>query len=124
MPWQAILRGDPNAEHLPRAVQRRVRSLPSRARIDGSGHPNGKRGDEISIGAQIISVADAWTAMLSDRAYRTALSVADAREEMLRGAGSQFEGTIVAALLDVVDQPDRVRVRHHAAAVLSDVAPD
>jgi len=78
-------------------------------RIDGKGYPNGKRGGEISIGAQIISVADAWTAMLSDRAYRTALSPADAREEMLRCAGTQFEGSIVAALLDIVDQPDHVR---------------
>jgi two-component system cell cycle response regulator len=92
-------------------------------RIDGKGYPNGKRGDQISIGAQIISVADAWTAMLSDRAYRTALSVAEAREEMLHGAGTQFEGTIVAALLDIVDQPDRIRFRRHAAAALSDVTP-
>ena len=85
-------------------------------RVDGKGYPNGKRGGEISIGAQIISVADAWTAMLSDRAYRTALPIAEAREEMLRGAGTQFEGTVVAALLDIVDQPDRVRLHSHAAA--------
>jgi len=38
-------------------------------RIDGAGYPNGKRANEISIEAQIISVADAWTAMLSDRPY-------------------------------------------------------
>jgi two-component system cell cycle response regulator len=91
-------------------------------RIDGTGYPNGKRGDQISIGAQIISVADAWTAMLSDRAYRTALSVAEAREEMLRGAGTQFEGTVVAALLDIVDQPDYVRLHSPVAAVLRGAA--
>jgi two-component system, cell cycle response regulator len=74
-------------------------------RIDGTGYPNGKRGDEISVEAQIISVADAWTAMLSDRPYRNALSTAEARRELLRGAGTQFEGGIVAALLDLADQP-------------------
>jgi diguanylate cyclase (GGDEF)-like protein/putative nucleotidyltransferase with HDIG domain len=90
-------------------------------RIDGKGYPNGKRGDEISIAAQIISVADAWTAMLSDRAYRTALPIAEAREEMLRGAGTQFEGSIVAALLDIVDQPDYVR-RHSATTAVQHAA--
>lgn len=85
-------------------------------RIDGSGYPNGKRGNEISIEAQIISVADAWTAMLSDRPYRAALSIDEAREQMLNGAGTQFEGSIVAALLDIVDQPDQVQLRSYAVA--------
>jgi HD-GYP domain-containing protein (c-di-GMP phosphodiesterase class II) len=91
-------------------------------RFDGMGYPAGKRGDEISVAAQIISVADAWTAMLSDRAYRPALSVAEARDEMLNGAGTQFDGSIVAALLDIIDQPDHVRPRRQRAAALSDAA--
>ncbi|HEX5197389.1 MAG TPA: diguanylate cyclase [Gaiellales bacterium] len=82
-------------------------------RIDGSGYPNGKRGSEISIEAQVISVADAWTAMLSDRPYRSALSIDEAREQMLRGAGTQFEASLVAALLDIVDDTYH---RLHAAA--------
>jgi two-component system cell cycle response regulator len=77
-------------------------------RIDGGGYPNGTRGNEISIEAQIISVADAWTAMLSDRPYRAALTIDEAREQMLNGAATQFEGSIVAALLDIVDHPDHV----------------
>jgi diguanylate cyclase (GGDEF)-like protein/putative nucleotidyltransferase with HDIG domain len=74
-------------------------------RIDGAGYPTGKRGSEISVEAQVISVADSWTAMLSDRPYRAALSTGEARQEMLDGAGTQFDGSIVAALLDIVDQP-------------------
>lgn len=85
-------------------------------RIDGGGYPNGKRGNEISIEAQIISVADAWTAMLSDRPYRAALSINEAREQMLSGAGTQFEGSIVAALLDIVDHPVYAQVRSLALA--------
>jgi two-component system, cell cycle response regulator len=85
-------------------------------RLDGSGYPNGKRGNEISIEAQIISVADAWTAMLSDRPYRAALSTDEARQQMLNGAGTQFEGSIVAALLDIVDHPGHVQLRLHAPA--------
>ncbi len=85
-------------------------------RIDGSGYPNGKHGNAISIEAQIISVADAWTAMLSDRPYRAALSADEAREQMLNGAGTQFEGSIVAALLDILDHPGHVPPRSYAAA--------
>jgi two-component system cell cycle response regulator len=85
-------------------------------RIDGGGYPNGKRGSQISIEAQVISVADAWTAMLSDRPYRAALSIAEAREQMLNGAGTQFEGSIVSALLDIVDQPDHQLHSHLMAA--------
>jgi two-component system, cell cycle response regulator len=83
-------------------------------RIDGSGYPYGKRGNEISIEAQIISVADAWTAMLSDRPYRAALCTDLAREQLLDGAGTQFEGSIVAALLDIIDHPDHVPLKSHA----------
>ena len=84
-------------------------------RIDGGGYPNGKHGNEITIEAQIISVADAWTAMLSDRPYRAALSTDEAREQMLRGAGTKFEGRIVAHLLDIIDQSDHVPQRVYAA---------
>jgi putative two-component system response regulator len=43
-------------------------------RWDGSGYPEGKKGDEISLGGQIVGIAEAWTAILESRAYRTAMS--------------------------------------------------
>jgi HD-GYP domain-containing protein (c-di-GMP phosphodiesterase class II) len=56
------------------------------------------------------------TAMLSDRPYRAALSIDEAREQMLNGAGTQFEGSIVAHLLDIVDHSDHVLRRAYAVA--------
>jgi putative nucleotidyltransferase with HDIG domain len=73
-------------------------------RVDGRGYPSAKRGGEISIEARIIAAADAWTAMLADRPYRAALPLDEARRELLRGAGGQFDPSVVACLLDMLDQ--------------------
>jgi diguanylate cyclase (GGDEF)-like protein/putative nucleotidyltransferase with HDIG domain len=73
-------------------------------RFDGTGYPAGLAGELISIEARIIAVADAWTAMLADRPYRPALSPAVAREELLQGAGSQFDPVVIAALIDLLDR--------------------
>ncbi len=68
-------------------------------RVNGSGYPAGKRANEISIQAKIISVCDAWAAMRADRAYRPALAVEAARQQLQAGAGSQFDPTVVEAFL-------------------------
>ena len=68
-------------------------------RVDGGGYPHGLAGNEIPIGARIIKVADAVDAMLSDRPYRNALSVAVVREELLEFCGTQFDPGVVHALL-------------------------
>lgn len=64
-------------------------------RYDGRGYPLGLKGKEIPFKARIIAVADAWDAMLSDRPYRRALSVGEAREEMVRNRGTQFDPEVV-----------------------------
>lgn len=64
-------------------------------RIDGKGYPEGLTGDEIPFMARIIAVADAFDAMISDRHYRTRLKFEDARVQLLRGAGSQFDRDII-----------------------------
>jgi HD-GYP domain-containing protein (c-di-GMP phosphodiesterase class II) len=81
-------------------------------RIDGRGYPMGLSGTEIPIGARIIAVADAWDAMTSDRPYRTALAHDVALGELLRGRGTQWDGSVVdafAATLPGVEvvQPER-----------------
>jgi diguanylate cyclase (GGDEF)-like protein/putative nucleotidyltransferase with HDIG domain len=81
-------------------------------RPDGRGYPANKRGEEISIEAKIISVADAWTAMLADRPYRAALTPGQARAEILAGRGSQFDERAVDALLAITDAD---MIRPHAA---------
>jgi diguanylate cyclase (GGDEF)-like protein/putative nucleotidyltransferase with HDIG domain len=70
-------------------------------RIDGAGYPLGLSGDQISLEARIIHVADAFTAMTRDRPYRKALPRNDALAELARHAGSQFDADVVAALVSV-----------------------
>jgi putative nucleotidyltransferase with HDIG domain len=67
--------------------------------FDGTGYPRGLRGNEIPLGARIFAVADALDAMISDRAYRKALPMAHAREEIQRCAGTQFDPKVVEVFL-------------------------
>jgi len=72
-------------------------------RWDGRGYPDGLAAAEIPLGARIISVADSWDAMTSDRPYRKALSHEIAVIELRRCAGAQFDPTIVRAFIEVLD---------------------
>jgi diguanylate cyclase (GGDEF)-like protein/putative nucleotidyltransferase with HDIG domain len=69
--------------------------------IDGTGYPMGLSGEQISLEARIIHVADAYTAMTRDRPYRKALPEDDALAELARHAGSQFDADVVAALVSL-----------------------
>ena len=71
-------------------------------RWDGKGYPNGLKGDEISIQARIIAIADTYDAMMSDRAYRQAFSKKKVIAEMRRCAGKQFDPEIVEAFIEMV----------------------
>jgi HD-GYP domain-containing protein (c-di-GMP phosphodiesterase class II)/GAF domain-containing protein len=73
-------------------------------RVDGAGYPHALAGVAIPLEARILAVADAYEAMTSDRPYRDALSVATARAELRRGAGSQFDREVVAAFEKVLDR--------------------
>lgn len=84
---------------LPEAVREMVRH--DHEHFDGSGYPGGLAGEEIPIGARIILVVDSYHAMTSDRPYRKALSESDARAELGRHSGSQFDPSVVAAFLKV-----------------------
>jgi putative nucleotidyltransferase with HDIG domain len=69
--------------------------------FDGSGYPRGLRGEEIPLGARIFAIADAFDAMTSDRPYRKGMSVEQARDELKRCAGTQFDPHIVEVFLDM-----------------------
>ena len=73
-------------------------------RPDGGGYPYGLSGAAIPLEARILAVADAYEAMTADRVYRPALGQAAAREELEAGAGSQFDGVVVEALLTALDR--------------------
>jgi HD-GYP domain-containing protein (c-di-GMP phosphodiesterase class II) len=77
--------------------------LSHQERYDGKGYPRGLHGGEIPLGARIFSVADTLDAMTSDRPYRKALTVAQAREEVLRFRGTQFDPQVVDAFLSIPD---------------------
>lgn len=69
---------------------------------DGNGLHQVVVGDDIPLGARILAVADAFDAMMSDRPYRSAMSITDIAEEIKRCAGTQFDPVIVAAFLNTV----------------------
>ncbi|RJO71765.1 MAG: HD domain-containing protein [Myxococcales bacterium] len=73
-------------------------------RYDGAGYPDGLKGEAVPLYARIISVADAFDAMTSNRIYRRALSGREAVEELQRGAGRQFCPRAVTWFLDVYDE--------------------
>jgi putative nucleotidyltransferase with HDIG domain len=68
-------------------------------KFDGSGY-NPTRGEAIPLEARIISVADVYDSLTSDRPYRKAMSPFDAKEIIVRGAGSEFDPQVVNAFLD------------------------
>jgi HD-GYP domain-containing protein (c-di-GMP phosphodiesterase class II) len=70
-------------------------------RPDGGGYPHGLSGGSLPLEAAIVSVADAYEAMVTDRVYRPALSEAEARAEVEAAAGSQFDARVVEAFLQV-----------------------
>ena len=93
--------------------ERIVASVPFLARVrpivraeherwDGGGYPDGLKADDIPIEARIIHACDAFQAMASDRAYRSALPPDRILEELRTNSGGQFDPRVVVALLDVI----------------------
>jgi response regulator RpfG family c-di-GMP phosphodiesterase len=70
-------------------------------RWDGSGYPHGLKGEEIPLGARIFAAVDTFDAMTSDRPYRAALSIQDARDEIRRFSGIQFDPKVAEAFLAI-----------------------
>lgn len=69
---------------------------------DGTGYPAGLRGDEIPLLARILTVADSFEAMTSDRPYRKGMSIGEAAAELRRCSGTQFDPAIVEAFTDLI----------------------
>ena len=70
-------------------------------RWDGSGYPYGLAGEEIAYGARIVAVADAYDVITAGRSYQPSKAHSDARREVARHAGSQFDPRVVRALMNV-----------------------
>ena len=70
-------------------------------RYDGTGYPNGIGGHQISLGARIVSVADAYDVMTAARAYKRPVSRSAALKELVKFSGSQFDPVVVRAMVAV-----------------------
>lgn len=72
-------------------------------RWDGTGFPDRLAAEEIPLGARIIACADAFDAMTTDRPYKEKMSYEEAKEELLRCSGTQFDPKVVEAMLKIID---------------------
>jgi HD-GYP domain-containing protein (c-di-GMP phosphodiesterase class II) len=73
-------------------------------KFDGSGYPEGLKGEEIPLIASIISAADSFDAITTDRPYRQGLSTKEAIEEITRVSGKQFDPRVVNALIELYQE--------------------
>lgn len=80
-------------------------------RVDGKGYPNCKLGNEIPIGARIISLADAYDTMTAGNTYRKTKSAEEAEQELIDNSGTQFDSKLVKIFLKAL----RRFYRHPAA---------
>ncbi|HVA28627.1 MAG TPA: HD-GYP domain-containing protein [Candidatus Baltobacteraceae bacterium] len=72
-------------------------------RWDGGGYPAGLRGDAIPFLARVIAVADTFDAMTTNRPYRVALEVSEARRRLLEGGGVQWDARCINAMVELID---------------------
>ncbi len=87
----------PGLEEVARAIRH------EHERWDGNGYPDKLKQHEIPLASRIVLACDAWHAMTSDRPYRAAMSIVEARVELSRNAGTQFDPQVIGALLNVID---------------------
>lgn len=78
-------------------------------RLDGQGYPTGIRGEDIPFLARIISVADAFDAMTSDRKYRSRLKLEEAIKQLSSFAGTQFDTQVVEKFLNILKDFDTLQ---------------
>jgi putative nucleotidyltransferase with HDIG domain len=105
--WE-ILRGIPFLEQAGQIVRSHHECY------DGGGYPDGLAGEDIPLAARIFAVADALDAITTDRPYRPAAALSEARESITRGAGAQFDPRVVEALAEIPDETiERIRTGGH-----------
>ena len=78
-------------------------------RFDGNGYPDQLKGDDIPLGARIMSVAECFDSMVSEQAYKASRSFDDAVAEVLRCSGTQFDPEVVSAFLGQIRTKDDFR---------------
>ena len=79
---------------------------------DGTGYPQGLKGEEIPLVARMFSVVDVWDALISDRPYRRAMSKEEALDLILSESGNQFDPEVVEHFVKVLKQKNRIHPSH------------
>jgi putative nucleotidyltransferase with HDIG domain len=102
---QSELRGHPahgatltRDANFPERVQQAIRS--HHERVDGMGYPDGLVGDDIPAASRILSVCDAFVALISDRPHRAAVSVAEALDALRASAGTHYDAGVVETFVE------------------------
>lgn len=101
-----VMLGDARFFETARAVAREHHE-----RWDGKGYPDGKSGDQISLAARIVSVADVFDALTTKRPYKDAWSVDEGMASIRAGAGAQFDPKVVAAFEELLRNGTIERIR-------------
>jgi len=96
------LEGERIVSRLPRFERVSAILRNTRERWDGSGYPDGKRGEDIPLPARILAVADAFGSMIDQRPYRGALSPQEALAELYVRSGAWFDPRVVEAVADAL----------------------
>jgi putative nucleotidyltransferase with HDIG domain len=108
--WEVMQTHPEVGEHILRPIRSLQATLPivrhHHERWDGGGYPDKLSGRAIPLGARIVAVCDAYRAMTEDRPYRKALGSEEARMELEKGAGSQFDPDCVRALIAALERRD------------------
>ena len=88
-------------------------------RPDGLGYPHGLMGGEIPLESRILAIADAWSAMRSDRPYSGPVEREDARDELQSLKGEQFDPVLVDVFLDSVEPELQARMESSESDVMA-----
>lgn len=73
-------------------------------RFDGKGYPDGIKGERIEIGARILAIADSFDAMTTKRVYRDPMTLAQAREELIKNKNTQFDSSLVDYFIQILEK--------------------
>jgi putative two-component system response regulator len=92
------------AEKYPVVNAGKTIALQHHEKIDGTGYPNGLKGDEIHIYARIVSIADVFDALTSKRVYKPALDVDIAINIMKDGSGTHFDSNLLELFIKNIDE--------------------